>query len=212
MKLVVLSRSQPYARVILRYLRDRRTPYPLFRSWLRRAGWLLGLSLAADLRLVEVDVETPLGAARELELPKQPLIVNILGAGEFLVQGILDVYPGAPLGFIATKRVEKGEDVSIKVLYERLPREWRDPAIIGDPMLATGGTLSYAIGRLKSAGADPIIVATVIAAPEGLERLEAEYGDSAIVYTLAVDERLNKEKFIVPGLGDAGDRSLGVEF
>ena len=212
MKVVVISQEHPYARLILRKLRDKTTPYPEFRVWLRRAGWLLGFAVAADLGFVEVDVETPLGVARELDLAEVPLVVNILGAGEFLVQGILDVYPDAPLAFIAAKRIEDEDKIHIKVMYERLPREWKGPAIIGDPMLATGGTISYAASRLESIGSSPIIIATVIAAPEGLRRLETEHGDNVIVYTLSVDEKLNREKFIVPGLGDAGDRSLGVVF
>ncbi|MCE4627631.1 MAG: uracil phosphoribosyltransferase, partial [Desulfurococcales archaeon] len=134
-------------------------------------------------------------------------VVNVLGAGEFLAQGILDAYPGAPLGIVAARRVEDG-GVSVEIYYERLPKRWEGPAIIADPMLATGTTVEAVARLLLDRGASPLVIASVIAAPEGLGRL-SRLGDIT-VYTLAVDKGLNSNYFIVPGLGDAGDRGLGV--
>lgn len=207
MRVEVLSRSLPYASFILRVLRDRRTSVEEFRLWLRRAGYLLGIAASSSLPRREVRVETPLGAAVEEWPSAEPLVVNVLGAGEFLAQGILDAYPGAPLGLVAARRVEEN-GVRVEIYYERLPRRWEGPAILADPMLATGSTIEAVARLLAERGSDPIIVASVIAAPEGLERLES-LGDIT-VYTLALDPGLDSNYFIVPGLGDAGDRGLGV--
>ena len=209
MTLYVISREEPYASLVLRHLRDRETPPPVFRAWLRRAGALLAAKIARVLPLRTVRVATPLGEAVEAELEAQPLVVSVLGAGQFLAEGILDLYPEAPLGFVAARRVEEGDAVSVSVTYERLPGEWRGPAIVADPMLATGVTLAAVIGRVARIGAGPIAIASVIAVPEGVKRLEKEW-PGVDIFTLALDRGLNSRFFIVPGLGDAGDRSLGV--
>jgi len=208
-KLHAISEEEPYARIILRHLRDFSTHFQLFREWLRRAGLLLGFKIARSLLHTPVKIRTPLGEAEELQLLSPPLVVSVLGAGHFLAEGILEAYPGAPLGFVAARRIEKKDALRVEISYRRLPREWRGPAIIADPMLATGMTIESAIGLLTSIGSKPLIVASVISAPEGVERLSKLPVDIEI-YTLALDKGLDANYFIVPGLGDAGDRSLGI--
>ncbi len=207
-----LSAENPLASWILRVLRDEGTPSPTFRRYLRLAGILLATEAAKFLRWRSVNVKTPLGAKiKELEPESKPLIVSILGAAVPLAEGMLEIFEDSPLGLVAARRIEEDDDIRIEVYYERLPRDLKGvPVIVTDPMLATGLTVSKVVEILKSRGASQIIVTTVIAAREGLRRV-AENHENIIVITLAIDPKLNDRFFIVPGLGDAGDRALGVK-
>lgn len=206
----VLTAENPLASMILAKLRDRNTGLRDFRYYMKLAGIILGVEVARFLEWSEVQVETPLGEkARELELKNQPLVISILGAAIPLVEGFLEVYPEAPVGLVAARRVEEGEQLEIEVKYSRMPPKWEGASVVLDPMLATGMTISRAVEEAKSIGSSRVIVATVIAATDGLKKLAQEHPDS-IVVTLAVDPRLDDKFFIRPGLGDAGDRGLGV--
>jgi len=207
-----LSAENPLASWILRVLRDEETPSPTFRRFLKIAGILLATEAAKFLRWRSVKVRTPLKSeVKELEPEKDPLIVAVLGAAIPLAEGMLEVFPNSPLGLVAARRIEEGEDIRVEVYYERLPRDLSDtPVIVTDPMLAIGLTLSKVIEILKERGARRILVATVIAARDGLKRIGELHGDVTVI-TLAIDPKLNSKYFIVPGLGDAGDRALGVE-
>lgn len=206
----VLGEEVPYARWLLRILRDKTTSLERFRWALRKAGTLLAMEASEELEWRSLDVQTPLEArARELEPASEPLIVGVLGASLPMVEGVLDAYPSAPLALVAARRIEEGKTVRVEVGYERLPASWRGPVMLVDPMLATGLTLSSVAKRLQNIGATKIVVLACIAAPEGIKRL-AEASPSAVLYTLAIDKGLNDKFFIVPGLGDAGDRGLGV--
>ncbi len=209
MKVHVLSEDIPYARYVLRHLRDKNTDVEHFRYWLKRAGIVLGVFLSKELYWIEKTIETPLSPTKEFELEQQPLIVSILGAGVHLAEGLLMMYPNAPLGLVSAKRIEEGDSVRVELYYTRLPKEWNAPAIVVDPMLATGTTMSSVIDKVKTSGARKIIVASVIAARPGVSYVLTRHPDVAI-FTLGLDEFLDKRNFIVPGLGDAGDRSLGV--
>ena len=206
----VLTAENPLASMILAKLRDRNTGLRDFRYYMKLAGIILGVEVARFLEWSEVQVETPLGEkARELELRSQPLVISILGAAIPLVEGFLEVYPEAPVGLVAARRVEEGERLEIEVKYSRMPPRWEGASVVLDPMLATGMTISRAVEEAKNIGSSRVIVATVIAATDGLKKLAQEHPDS-IVVTLAVDPRLDDKFFIRPGLGDAGDRGLGV--
>ncbi|MCE4611916.1 MAG: uracil phosphoribosyltransferase [Desulfurococcales archaeon] len=208
-KLEVLGDSLPLARYILRRLRDKSTGYVEFRSSLRAAGLLLGAYISRELEWRDVEVTTPLEAkAVELEPGEDLHVVGVLGASIPLVEGIVEALPFARIGLIAARRVEEGENVRVEVYYVRLPEKLDGLTVIADPMLATGGTAVASVDIAKARGARKVIVASVIAARQGLERLWAVHPDVP-VYTLAVDPELNKKFFIVPGLGDAGDRALG---
>jgi len=210
MEVRIAARELPYARRILLVLRDESTRPGVFRAWMRRAGSLLAFLASDALDWREERVRTPLGVeAVELALAREPLLVGVLGASLHMLEGVEEVYPDAPIGLVAARRAEKGETVSVDVYYDRLPPRHEGPAMIVDPMLATGYTMAAVAGLLRRRGANPVIVLTAIASKPGLSYLQAS-GLVDYVYTLTVDEHLNQHYFIVPGLGDAGDRSLGV--
>lgn len=210
MKLVVVSERVPLARWILLHLRSKETGTREFREWMRRAGALLAAHISSELEWVEKRVTTPLEAeAVELEPRNPPLLVGVLGASLPLLEGFETLYPGAPIGLVAARRVEEGDSVDIRVYYERLPSRHEGPVVIIDPMLATGYTVGAVVDLLRERGMGPLIVAAVIASRPGITYLESLGGVTA-VYTLALDPLLDSRFFIVPGLGDAGDRSLGV--
>ena len=145
----------------------------------------------------------------ELDLGAQPLLVGVLGASLHLLEGVEYAYPGAPIALVAARRAEEPGGVRVDVFYKRLPRRHEGPALIVDPMLATGYTMAAAARLARDAGAAPVVALSVIASRPGLSYL-AQTGLVDAVYTLAVDDQLDHRFFIVPGLGDAGDRSLGV--
>ena len=205
----VVGDEIPYARWLLSRLRDRSTGYAEFRRYMRDAGRLLAIVSSRELEWVKVRVETPLGVAEELDLASQPLVVGVLGAAMPLVEGFVDVYPGARVGLVAARRVEEEGSVRVELYYRRLPRTYAGVAVVLDPMLATGKTLDRVVEEVKRVGAGKVVVGSVIASRPGLSYLLNRHGDVS-VYTLAVDPDLDSRFFIVPGLGDAGDRALGV--
>ena len=206
----VVGEKLPLARHVLYVLRSRETSFPLFRRYMRLAGNILAIEVSRDLEWVEEEVETPLNARiAEYRLARPPLIVGILGASIPLLEGFIDIYSDSPVGLFAARRKETEAGVEIEVFYTRLPKRIDDPVILVDPMLATGLTMVKAIEEVNRRGARKVIIASVIASKEGVERVEGFYPEASI-YSLALDPMLDHRFFIVPGLGDAGDRSLGV--
>ncbi len=208
----VIGSDNPLARHVLRVLRDKETGFVEFRRYMRIAGSILAVYSLSDASWEEPKIISPLVAvAVELE-PEAPVyVVGVLGASLPLLEGFTEVAPWARIGLVAAKRVEeKGGPVRTEVYYVRLPSRVDGPAFVVDPMLATGGTVEAAVSILKERGAQKVTVASVIAAMPGIERLRRMHPDVKI-YTLAVDPELDDRFFIVPGLGDAGDRALGVE-
>lgn len=206
----IVSERIPLARYVLRILRDKETPLTEFRYAMRLAGLILALEISRELQWRPVTIETPLNVkTEELELETQPLLVGILGASIHMLEGFQQVYREAPVALVAAKRRELHEDVEIAVFYERLPSRWEKPAIVVDPMLATGKTIELTVSRVKERGSSKVVVASIIASIPGLKYITSRHPDVSI-YTLTVDPELNDRFFIVPGLGDAGDRSLGV--
>jgi len=202
--------KNPVLQGILTRLRDRRTGYTEFRRLLYRAGVHVGYELSPHVPAREVEVETPLGArARGVELlTERAAVVAVLRAALPYAWGIAETLEGAKLGVVAAKRREDAGRVWAEVHYLGLPSD-SQLVVLADPMLATGSTLAAVIGRLKAEyGYKELVVATIISTPIGVERvLEAE--PAATIYALAVDEELDERAFIVPGLGDAGDRAFG---
>lgn len=207
----VVSRVNPLARHVLRVLRDRYTEYETFRRYMRIAGTLLAVYSLGEAEWREARIVTPLNAeAVELEPAAPVYVVGVLGASLPLLEGFTEVAPWIRIGLVAAKRVEEGGPVRTEVYYVRLPERFDGPAFVVDPMLATGGTVEAAISIVKERGAPRVVAVSVIAARPGIERLRERHPDVKI-YTLAVDPELDNRFFIVPGLGDAGDRALGVE-
>jgi uracil phosphoribosyltransferase len=191
-------------------LRDAATPSPRFRRLLAEIGAMLTVEATRDLPSAMAAVTTPLTTMqhRRLAAP-EPVLVAVLRAGLGLMEGGMQVLPEAPVGHVGLVRDEHTLKPSQYML--RMPPEVTTRgAILFDPMLATGGSAAAAIQRVKEAGAPHIRFVCVVAAPEGVERLHAAHPDVPI-YTAALDEKLDHRGFIVPGLGDAGDRCFGTE-
>ena len=189
-------------------IRDRTTPNALFRQNLERIGTLLLARATEELPTVEGTVETPLTTAPARRLAVQPVVVPVLRAGLGFVHAAQELLPDADVGFIGISRDEATFQPMPYV--NKLPETLAGrPVIVIDPMLATGGSLVHTIELLVERGAPaPIIAVCALCAPEGLDRLR-ESGLAIHVVTAAIDDHLNDHAFIVPGLGDAGDRQFG---
>jgi len=208
MTVTVTLVDHPLVADSLARIRDRDTPNALFRQNLERIGTLLLAQATADLPTVESTVETPLTTAPARRLAVQPVVVPVLRAGLGFVHAAQELLPDADVGFIGISRDE--ETFEPKPYVNKLPESLAGrPTIVIDPMLATGGSLIHAVRLLIERDAPgPILVVCALAAPEGLERLREE-SLHLHVYTAAIDDHLNEHAFIVPGLGDAGDRQFG---
>jgi len=197
----------------LTLLRDERSDTATFRSLADELVTLLAYEATREVQVTEVTVTTPVGTAAGTKLAQPaPLIVPVLRAGIGMLDGMTRLLPMASVGFVGMVRDE--ESLVASTYANRLPSDLtgRDTFVL-DPMLATGGTLVTVIGLLADRGATSVTAICLLAAPEGLARVEEAYpGDgppSVRVVTGAVDERLNDKGYIVPGLGDAGDRLFG---
>ena len=192
----------------LAILRNRDTDNKHFRKTLNELSYLLVYEITRDLALKPVRIQTPLAPCDAQQLAEQVLLVPILRAGLGMVEGILDLIPSAKVGHVGVYRDE--ETLRPVEYYCKLPPGAETMRVfLLDPMLATGGSLAYAIGRLKERGIRQITVVSVLAAPEGLAALHAAHPDAKI-YVAMLDEKLNDQGYILPGLGDCGDRLFGT--
>ncbi len=201
--------AHPLVQNRLTMLRDKGTDTPAFRRLMRELGMMLAYEAARDLPLEEIGIETPMGPMQAQALAGQtPVLVSILRAGNGLLDGALDALPMASVGFIGLYRDE--ETLHPVQYYCKLPQGLgARRAIVVDPMLATGNSSAAAIDLVKQAGGRDIVLVSLLAAPEGVERMRAAHPDVPVL-TAALDERLNESGFIMPGLGDAGDRLFGT--
>jgi uracil phosphoribosyltransferase len=194
----------------LTLMRDKHTPSAVFRQLLREISLLLAYEVARDLPITSQTIETPLA---EMEAPilkgKKLVIVSILRAGNGLLEGMLDLMPSARVGHIGIYRDPK--TLQPIEYYMKVPEDIAErPVIVVDPMLATGNSVSAAVTRLKQKGAKDIRFVCLLAAPEGIRHF-AEVHPDVPIYTAAIDSHLNGHGYIVPGLGDAGDRMYGTK-
>jgi uracil phosphoribosyltransferase len=194
-------------------LRDSATEAPTFRRLADELVTLLAYEATREMRVQPTSVQTPVGRADGVKLARPvPLVVPVLRAGIGMLDGMTRLLPMADVGFVGLVRDE--ESLIASAYADRLPAvlTGRDTFVL-DPMLATGGTLETVIGMLAARGAASVTAVCLLAAPEGIARLEAAFGDGTglpvRVVTATVDERLNERGYIVPGLGDAGDRLFG---
>lgn len=190
-------------------IRDVTTPNALFRQHLERIGTLLIAEATQTLPTVDGSVATPLTDAPATRIAVQPVIVPILRAGLGFLAPAQQLLPRADIGFIGIARNEETHEPEPYV--DKLPEDLSErPVIVVDPMLATGGSLIHTLQLLVDRGApQPITVVCALCAPEGIEAVEASEID-VILFTAAVDDHLDDNAFIVPGLGDAGDRQFGT--
>ncbi|TMS00431.1 uracil phosphoribosyltransferase [Nonomuraea basaltis] len=194
-------------------LRDVRTDSPTFRRLADELVTLLAYEATRDVRVIDVTVETPVAPAKGVRLAKpQPLVVPILRAGLGMLDGMTRLLPTAEVGFLGMIRNES--TLQAETYATRLPDDLSGrQCFVVDPMLATGGTLAAAVQFLFERGAVDVTAICLLAAPEGLAHMDKVFANSGKpirVVTAALDERLNERGYIVPGLGDAGDRLYGV--
>ena len=195
----------------LTVLRDRRTDSPTFRRLADELVTLLAYEATRGIATEPVQVQTPVATADGVRIGRPgPLVVPILRAGLGMLDGMTRLLPTAEVGFLGMVRDETS--LQATTYADRLPDDLRGRAVyVLDPMLATGGTLVMTIELMRQRGAGPITAVCLLAAPEGLARLEQAFpDDDVLVVTGAVDERLDENGYITPGLGDAGDRLYGV--
>ncbi len=194
-------------------LRDERTDSPTFRRLAEELVTLLAYEATREVRTIPYEVRTPVAPAVGVRLAQpRPLVVPILRAGLGMLEGMVRLLPTAEVGFLGMVR---DESTLIATTYaDRLPEDLADRQVyVLDPMLATGGTLVAAIELLLARGAHDVTAICLLAAPEGLQHLQETFGGRPVavsVVTAGLDEKLNEKGYIVPGLGDAGDRLYGV--
>ena len=197
----------------LTVLRDERTDSPTFRHLVEELVTLLAYEATREVRTETVSIKTPVTQTNGLKLAKPtPVVVPILRAGLGMLEGMTRLVPTAEVGFLGMVRDETTLEAS--TYANRLPDDLAGrQCFVLDPMLATGGTLVAAVNFLIERGATDITIICILAAPEGIAVLEKEFANAGVPITLvtgALDEKLNEHGYIVPGLGDAGDRLYGV--
>lgn len=200
--------EHPIVQDILLELRDVRTDHERFRELAGRISVFLAAEALRDLPVTSAVVDTPLGEARGQRCNADVVLAPVLRAGLGMLPSMLSLVPRARVGHIGLQRDERTAAAS--QYYARLPPDLEDSYVLMiDPMLATGGSAVAALDMLTRAGARHIRLVCIVAAPEGVAAVERAYPQVPI-YTPVIDERLNEQKFIVPGLGDFGDRLYGT--
>lgn len=199
--------DHPLARTRLTALRDVRTDAAAFRAALREITTMLVYEATRSVPVENYPIETPVAPTNGTRLANPPLLVPVLRAGLGMTEAALGLLPESKVGFVGLARDE--ETFQPRAYMESLPADLAgQPVLVLDPMLATGGSLEHCCRLLTDRGATDITVLCVLAAPAGIERLDRS-GLPLRLITAAIDERLNDRMFIVPGLGDAGDRQFG---
>lgn len=193
----------------LAIMRDEKTGTKDFSQQLDEIAGLMAYEISRDLPLKEKDVKSPMGICHTYELAKEVVLVPILRAGMGMVSGIRNLIPTAKVGFIGMYRNE--ETLEPVEYFAKFPKNLDEAVVmVLDPMLATGGSASAALTKIKERGAKQIKLVCLVGAPEGVKRIQEDHPDVDI-YLAALDEKLNEIGYIVPGLGDAGDRIFGTK-
>ena len=199
--------SHPLVQHKLTQMRRVDTPSERFRQLLTETSLLLTYEVTRDLPLVTSKITTPLTDMEAPELVSHPVVISILRAGNGLLDGVLQVVPGARVGHVGLYRDH--DTLEAVEYYCKFPPLENQTVIVVDPMLATGNSAAAALSRVKDENPGEIRFLCLLAAPEGIESLQSAHPDVAI-WTASIDERLNEVGYIVPGLGDAGDRIFGT--
>lgn len=201
--------DHPLIKHKLTLLRDKNTPPAHFRVIMKEISFLLAFEVTKSLPTKDIEVETPVCKTIQPSLAGENMcIFSILRAGEGLAQGLLELIPSAKVGHVGLYRDE--DDLNAVEYYFKAPGDLNNRFnLVADPMLATGGSAISALTKIKKEGAKNITFLCLLAAPEGIKALDKAHPDVQI-YTAAIDERLNEKSYILPGLGDAGDRIFGT--
>jgi uracil phosphoribosyltransferase len=201
--------DHPLVEDLLARLRERNTGPAEFRTLTRRLGWLLVIEATRDLQTEPIKIETPMEETKARRLVEPLVAIPVLRAGLGLLDAATDLYPDTVVGYLGLERDE--ETLEPRDYYAKLPSMEGRRALVLDPMLATGGSGSAAIAHIEShANPTSISFVCIVAAPEGVARIEADHPEVPIV-AAALDRELNDVGFILPGLGDFGDRLHGTE-
>lgn len=189
-------------------LRDAKTTSENFRAALQRVSNILAVEISKNFTLSKLEIETPLEKTVGAKLTDDIILVPVLRAGLGMVNGFLQIIPEAKVGHIGLQRNE--ETLKPIEYYYKVPKNLETAEVIMlDPMLATGGSASEALKYLKNRGATKLVFACLVAAPEGIKKIESDHPEIKI-FAAALDRQLNSKGYILPGLGDAGDRTFGT--
>ena len=189
-------------------IRDKATKQEQFRNAVARISMILAAEIMKNAPLVEIDVDTPLEKTKGYKLLEEIVLVPVLRAGLGMVSGFISLIPDAKVGHIGIQRNEK--TLQPDVYYSKSPTTLKSSMVIMlDPMLATGGSATAALTYLKARGVQRCFFASLVSSPAGVARLYEEHPD-VLIYTAALDRELNDKGYILPGLGDAGDRTFGT--
>ncbi|MFY9233798.1 MAG: uracil phosphoribosyltransferase [Fimbriimonadaceae bacterium] len=200
--------DHPLSQHLVASLRDKSTQPQRFRQLTKNLTTLLVLEATKGLRLVDSSVETPLEYAQAKRLGQSVAAVPVLRAGLGMLEPVTELFPEVAVGYIG---LERSEDTAIAhSYYSKLPQLEATFTLCLDPMLATGGSASQALSFIKAKGADRVVMVCIVAAPEGVSRIQQDHPDVDI-FTSALDRELDHRKYILPGLGDFGDRLYGTQ-
>lgn len=213
MELIVLDKKNSILNHFLNDLRDKsrqRDGYR-FRNSLSRIGQVMAYEISTSMNYVKKDVATPLGVKKMSLLSSPPTLITIFRAGIPFYQGFLDYFVDAESGFMAAERMELpgSGKMEARATYQAIPVIENRTVIIIDPMLATGSSIVSAVRLAVERGPESIHIASVIAAPEGVNQIQNEISAPFTLWTASLDDHLDENDYIVPGLGDAGDLSYG---
>lgn len=200
--------DHPLVKRDITVIRNKNTNCETFRAAISRLSNIIAVEIFKSLKLTSIKVDTPLETTKGFKLSQEVVIVPVLRAGLGMVNGFLQVIPDAKVGHIGLERDEKTLK-PVEYYYKTPDNLIEHEIILVDPMLATGGSASAAISFLKKRGAEKIIFACIVAAPEGINKISEEHPDVKI-FGAAHDRELNEKGYILPGLGDAGDRTFGT--
>ncbi|MCC0632761.1 MULTISPECIES: uracil phosphoribosyltransferase [unclassified Clostridioides] len=206
----VVETNHPLIQHKLTLMRDKNTGSKDFRELLTEIAMLMGYEITKDIPLKDIEIETPIQkTSSKVVAGKKLAIIPILRAGLGMVDGLVSLMPAAKVGHVGLYR--DPETLKPVEYYCKLPQDIGErDIIVVDPMLATGGSAVAAIDLLKSKGAKSIKLANLVAAPEGIQEVQ-KYHDDVDIYVASIDEKLNEHGYIIPGLGDAGDRLFGTK-
>jgi uracil phosphoribosyltransferase len=200
--------DHPLVKHSLTILRDKNTDTETFRRHTAIVSQIIIMEASKGIKLTKKEIETPLTKVQGFEISRSMVFVPVLRAGISMLVPARDFLPWTPVGFIGLERDEK--TAVAREYYQKFPDDIENKLVlILDPMLASGGSVSDTITRLKEKGAKRIAIACIVSAPEGIKRINKEHPD-VYIFTSAIDDHLNDKKYIVPGLGDFGDRYFGT--